>query len=1309
MAGGSGFGPWGSGPWGGGTDLLAVGDPNFDLFCFADVSMLQILLEPNVTVEGNGAQFIPNAINFSFEMASGGAFPTDDARLIVTNPVPQTFTVEWVVTFSKLPNDFTDLTNSHVYLCTTDAAGPLVGLFFSKVGVAYAGSVSFPGGDLSLDTTFTVIPGSPDFITEGEPYVIRVAADYVTRIVYLYITRLADLPISGQQLRAIISVIPYDAAANTPTDQALISIRGTLLYETHIELFSFCLSSSLQIANLAPVADAGLDQAVRSCSIIQLNGSKSFDPEGADLLYSWRLIEAPSGSDFLIEDGDGFTLPEVSPTGFTTKFYSEALGIIDALDALDVGAGGDVLIVRGVAYTIIGKGTDGDGFYVELADDLLADNLVNEMFKVLRQRGVSGPTTATPTFFPDKPGFYKFDLIVFDGSLFSTTSVTLINVLETPLPRGCTPDLSFIFTYLSDAWHLVEDRERLAVFWSALAQVAATELYSLWQIEYSKSLRDVQRYFVRRWLHYPLLLGEPLPELTKIRAIFGGITSSFIAVAGQGGINGTELVIQSSTLTTPVSLILVALNPVMAERLAADLKDQLQNKVDARFTTTVIENRTANTFAVRIDAPFPFTITSTTCPVFQASTATAPSGSGAGVGARIYKIDRSLIDLGLVEDDFIVLSGVAYRIARLLDDLTDDLPFQRVLLKENLPIVPSTTWAIHGWVSSELLNFYAGLVSKGDDVDLEISQPTTELATLATTNRIIATTVIGVSEALPSRLVVDLQDAGVFIVNEALVVYLARVLRRTYIPVDELVADVPTLQEFIQNEDDRTVLRRNVDFFIEKVRGQNAIRFVSGVNGGPSVWETSRPPFRLWAEYTYLDNGPTIEANFGIPVELTLEQLADLPNNVDYLSAVRGLWYAFTNGPTMRNLRVGTQILLGLPFAEEEGTILEIRTDFSPNFGRLLIRDTQSTQIVRSYRFPRSLSMEINPSTGARYKVGDVVGQFAPLIEGAEVIDYVSDPTWFEGLLNQGVFYEVEKFHKFLVRVNDAAFSLNTLLFVRNFILKIKPTYTFPMFVVQRRIGDTEVSTTDETEANATLLLFDSPCGGLLGTTYMFDEPRAAGGGVRNAFDADAVPLIPNGDPDPVFPTPDPENQILWGFDRDILCPSDAVTWVMCETFAPGDPIIFDSVFFFDTPLQHQLEYEQLSTPVIPAPPAQFTIPAVSATTAPSTGNITQLRFLTQGNPGASLTDYQVQVYIAGVAVHTQAFTAGINTEIIVSFALPVTLGQTVSVRVKAASGGVARNPAWSSLFAALTFSEASVWNFGDTLAGGAYCAEIPL
>ena len=1298
MSGGFGAGPWGGGPWGGTATSVSSSLSAFDIFCYTGNEAYNLDLQPGVSLVGNGAQFIKVGADSAFEICGGGAsYPTTNARAIISATVPQDFTVEWTVNFDSLPNDFSDVVHSHIYLSATDAAGPLVGLFFSKIGVAYTGSVSFDGSDnLQLDTTFQQIPGSNAYVSEGEYWVIRAAASTTVGVVYLYVTKKSEVDITGHQLRAILPVIPYTAAVNPPVDQVMMSVRGTAAVESCVSIESVCLGTNLIIPNLAPVANAGNDAAVRFCEVVQLNGEASFDPEGSKLAYYWRLITAPTTSQFTIEKHDGRTYPLAVPTGFTDKFHSTQLALVDGLDPISVGVTGDVLFVQGIAYTLVGKGTDVNGFYVQIGNQILPDNLSVQTFQVLRQRGISGVTSSKPTFLPDVAGFYRFDLTVNDGALLSDPSVVIINVLESPLPRACVPDLKFLFSYLSDFWNLVEDRDKISSFWSSLAQVTATELFTLWQIEYSKSLRDIQRTFNRRWLHYDTLLAEPIPELTKIHAIFGGYTTGAIPVGGINGFSGLTFTVTSGSLAAPVVITLTAPDPVTAQEFK-DIVDRYLS--DKGFTTYLFSNRSTTDQYVRIVAPFPFIISIGGSEVGRNS---LPSGTtGFGVGSSSYKVEISLYGYDIKEDDFLVLDGIAYRIARVVDDPSDVFPFQRLVLKDLVPTNPSSSWKISGWVSSELLDFYQGLVYRDDHVDFEVSEIGDENASTKARRDIVEVRALGVSEASPDHLALDFWSIGDEIYSSSLQVFLARVVRRHYVPVDKLVLDVPTLQQKIVVEDDQATLRRNVDYFIEDVRGLKGLRFVSGLDAGPDVWEGVRPPDRLWAEYTYLDNNPTIEGNFGIGVDFTLEKLADLPENVDYLSAVRGLYYAFYNGPTIRNLRIGVQILLGLPFAEEKGTVEEIRTDFSPTQGRMLIRDADNTEIVRSYSFPKALSLETNPATGSLYVVGDTVEQFAPLVEGAGIIDWLTDPKWFQGLLHQGIFYEVEKFHKFVVRVDEAAFSLSSLLFVKNFILKIKPTYTYPLFVVRRQIKDTEVSTSDSIVYSGKLLLNDSPCEDLVGNSYMFDQPNPAGGGWKNQFDADPNP------PPPTFPVAD---GVHWGYDKGgLVCPDDQVTRLTCETFgAPATPT-YDTVFAFDTPVGEVFHFDVSGPVVVPAPPGTFPVTPSGANTASFTGTMTKIRLITLGGPGTDPTDYQVVVYLNAVEVSSQNFLTVLNGEYVFTISLPITAADVVTVAIRCASGTSSRSPAWTRVLASVSAQSAAVWTFDGTVAAGSYCVESAL
>lgn len=1308
MAGG-GFGsvPWGS-TWGstGSPSTEPEHIPNspvwnaFDLMGVRqanDMDRVQVFVE--VTTIGQAAQFFPA----SFNICSGGIYPTNPAILDIDLTVPETFTVEWRVKFNSLPDDWTDITNSHILFGVNNASSACASLMFSKDGVGYTGAFHFdgsnqlildselnPSGSTIADRFLFIIPGSKDWFAEGDEVYIRMVVDWQDGqgLVYLFITPVADISpgvpgsvdSSGHVLVALLPLIYSSDALFPSIDRISNSVRGTAPSPSCVELFHYNLTYRALIPNLPPRAVTGPDQAIRICGIVELDGSASFDPEGQPLQYEWRLVDAPITSQYVFASSDGQTDPG---TGFTDIFYSVDLGVEDTVEPIQVG---DVLMVGGVGYTIASKKPEADPppFYVVAEKSQIPEGLGPASFKLIRQAGVSGRFTAKPTFYPDVPGFYLFDLRVFDGIQWSTPTglqraTSVVNVLESPLPRACTPNVDFLFDYLGDFWKLVEDGEKISTFWGALSQVAATELYTLWQHEYSKSIRDIQRTFIRRWLHYDTVLGEPIPELTRTKPVWGGVVS---VPFSELRVNGQSLVLSSSLFSEDQVLTFSTRDPVDPMVLLPGLRRKLRT-FHPSFDVELITLGSGQ-HQLRVDAGFAFSIANgSTCPLFTVGDENKTSvGVGSLIAERTFKVDRSLQGMGLSEA-CLVLGDVTYTIDRIVNVPGDAYPYQRLVVREQIPdsLPESTPWVIAGWVSSELLDFYNGLASAGDHVDFEVVGGSTEMASTAQTAEVITTTAYGVSESFPSRLAVDFSPLGHYLVDDSLSVRLAKVVRRCRIPVDESVVDVPTLQEEVVIEDDTTTLRRNLDFFIEQHRGRNSIRFVSGQSGSPDVFEGKRPPDRLWAEYTYLDNSSVIEANFGLAVGLTKVQLEELPETVDYLSAVSGLLYAYTNGPTVRNLRIGTQILIGLPFAEEDGTIEEIRKDLLGVQGRLLIRDTGNPEIVRSYTFPKALEMEVNPRTGERYKVGDAVVRFDPLVEGAEVLDYIKDPTWYRGILNQGVFFEVQKYHTFVVRVDGRAFNLSSLLFVRNFILKIKPTYTYPKFIVSLYASDVdgdEISVNDTITYQGYLSLESAICAGYYGASTVFDQPWPAGGqpwsgdpaghnhAYRNQYDADPDPSTP----EPTYPTPDPLGTILWGFDKNhTVCPYDELS-----VFDPSVPA---EVFKGD-------ETE-------PVPGSGFSIPSgavgyvltLNDYTVDSTGSINQARLCLLGITGDPLTDeVDFELVIRDVTAATQVtygFTAATNTEVLASVSLVVTAGDTIQVSIRTLSQNAA-NPGWTRI-----------------------------
>ena len=1254
---------WGLAAWGGVLEALPGGPipaiQPFDIYCAGPCGPIsQLLTYDEVDYTAHSSQVPVDGYTLDQMIISGGVITTAEAEVIVNKAVPSSFTLEFTVYFENLPNDFNDLTNSHIYVGASNAAGSCAALFFSKVGLLYTGCAHYDGAQLVLDTLIQPLANSQLLVSEGEYWTIRLAVSHDTGTTYVYVTKTSELLASGHKLRYVLPAIPSSSAVVVPPDRTLILVRGTALTPSWVSLDNLCMATGLIIPNIAPVADPGIDQAIQLCEILRLDGSKSFDPEGSQLLYKWRLIDAPPGSQYVFVGADGTTHPGAPPTGFTDRFYSVELSTLDAADAI---MPGDVVVIQGTAHTIQNTGTDGFGFFVRVDGGfILEDDLIGELFTYLRQNGLNTSTDAKPTFYPDAPGIYKFDLIVFDGGLFSTAESVVVNVTESPVARGCTPDLGFIWGYLSDFWKQLEDPERISVFWQGLAQVAAAELLSLWQVDYSKSLRDVQRTFQRRWLHYDLLMTQSpaLLELTTVRAVFGGLES--LDLPGLfAGVNGRHLDLKLATRDQPIVINFGQADPYTAVDLQAIIQVAIA-QFAPEVRVTLLPRLVGALSRIRIDAPYEVEVLPSTTlgmPVGFSGVNAAPAGTqGAAVGVRTYRVERSLQGLDIQQNDFLCIDGVAYRIDRLVTDPSDLFAFQRIVLLDDLPLVLGTTWSIAGTATSRDLDFYAGLCEHGDEVTFEVLRISDQQLLD------VPSQVFGTSSALPKSLPCDATPVGQYLAQPDLFsVFLKSVKRRRFVPIDPLIVDVPYLQEKVVSKDDTQVLRRNVDYFVDTFRGQSCLRFITPVPagaGGADVWDGDAPPDRMWAEVSYLDNRPRIEQNFGIPAEFTLDDLSQLPDNVDYLSSVRGLWYAYFNGPTVFNLRAGVQILLGLPFAEENGIIVEIRSDFSDSTGRILIQDLADSTITRSYVYPRTLQLEVNPATGALYKVGDAVKQFAPLVTGVEVIDHVKDPKWFQGLLNQGAMFEVEKFHKFLVGIDSDAFNLGALLFVQSFVRRIKPTYTFPLFIVQADVAETEVSVTDDVVGHGTLLLNEGVgfAPHMQGVATLFDDPRASFGGWRSKYDEADDPLVFASYGTPEYP-------ISWAFDREYLAPEDAILAQTAQAFALAFMPQVDMPFLkVDLPAfdEQAVAFASGQQGYIPAAGLQIGLPAPAPAT--TTWNTIWIEAKVV-DPGA-FPACNVQLRINGGLAAQYPVTVVEGTVYVQAVSLPIVAGDIIDLRL---------------------------------------------
>lgn len=264
------------------------------------------------------------------------------------------------------------------------------------------------------------------------------------------------------------------------------------------------------------------------------------------------------------------------------------------------------------------------------------------------------------------------------------------------------------------------------------------------------------------------------------------------------------------------------------------------------------------------------------------------------------------------------------------------------------------------------------------------------------------------------------------------------------------------------------------------------IRFVAG-----SFDKTKTIPKRLWAEVIYFDNSASVEDNFGVMVGVTKEQLDQQSSQVPYKNAVAGLMYALATGPTISNLGLAANVLLGLPFTENPGVITEInptyrlRDDGSPLLGRILVQaqDAQgnSLGLTNIYFYPQGAQLPdplnpgkwvpanpdlsglgINPNTGQVFAVGDAVAQFTALAKGAEILDYINSPDWALKLVRQGdTGAYLTQYHAFELLVNSDIIGAADIDLVAQFVQKAKPTYVKLIVAFQRAVEDS-ITVTDD-------------------------------------------------------------------------------------------------------------------------------------------------------------------------------------------------------------------------------------------------------
>jgi len=1147
--------------------------PTSDAWPCMDVgpsSMPSLLVEPGVEAS-RGSPY------FSIDGDNNLVIYSDDdvsSWLHIDLPVSETATFQVQFKPSALPPDLGAAARYFLGLYNHQGRGG--GVLLSRTGLCIVSGAASPA---------IAFPGSQDLCPQGEDYyTLRLVLDGSTMGVYLTKTEL--LPFIGHQLR-YTSAAPLAPAG--VVDGALIEILGTSGAVSRIKLDTLqmnCLEAV--IPNQRPTADPGADQTANIGSAVTFTGDNSLDPEGKPLFYRWALLDAPDGTRFKSSGTGGFTIDDGDADGFTNifkvlddEFSADNMPLLQPGDHLEVaGVYYQVATTRWTLNTTTGKYERDDTLWNDnelvVTEETIPDDLSNQAWKVLHTATFfSDVDNFNPYAIADKAGLYTVQLTVNDGELDSLPAQALLNVSQTSVPLGCVPDVSWIWNSLSDFWPLVEDRAVVEMVWSGFAQAAAAQLLTAWQVDYNKSLLDIQRTFQRRWLPYSTLLDDD-PETAMVRIIRGPIFSrSFLeGVHFTAGNNTLQLILDSGDIET-VTFAINSPDPLDPDYYtsAASMAEQINTQLgfrgaplataETKYSYTFVKLEYATLLRIRptgtanvemgfssteytkndlkggyggIEAPGKVTAFVTYQlspydggPLYPFALPETPISGGSGPYGGVPIYDPPILDFdheGIGGSDLLVWDAIGYRILKTAYTGTEK---RALTLRDEMPDSEAPDrkpWIVPSIVTSIDLDFNEELVTAGDIARFEVKNLTTN------TTVEIDCPVLGVRDSLLGFDPQLLLETYAGVPSNYRTRFLG-VRRVNNLPVDGLVVEIPRLQG--QLREPQIYWSQNEHYLINDSLGRNSIQFRVGTFSA-----LDPPPDVLWAEVTHLDNRPAIEANFGHLVNFSLEALETHTDNLDYLSAVRGLWWAYFGGPALDKVRTGTQILLGLPFAEADGTVESIDASFSTTEGRIVVRDAKNTNVVRTYYYPVQAGLSINAATGELLKVGDAVTQFAPLSGGIEVKDCASDPYWMQLYYRLGGLTEIEKFFRFMVRGDVDTFNLINLSFAIDFVRKIKPHYSFPLFTLLKNIGPTEVDVDDQVYFNITQIFRDAIC--YTAGALAWDDQDGSGA-CRNHYD----------DPPPQFV-----------HDTHRLCPSMDIWAVLAYSHPGGSGWPWDTIWAYD-------------------------------------------------------------------------------------------------------------------------------------------------
>jgi hypothetical protein len=226
--------------------------------------------------------------------------------------------------------------------------------------------------------------------------------------------------------------------------------------------------------NQAPTAEAGDDIDAQSASVVALDASRSSDPDGDTLAYSWKQVSgaetelqnsATPKPTFTAEDTGTYTFElTVSDTKVNSVPDSVSVRVIKANTPPVAMAGNDFTTKVGTLTALNGTASgDPDSDQITYAWSQISGATVE----------LSGAGTAAPTFTPTVAGTLEFKLSVSDGQASAEDNViiTVDNINHVPVANAGPDKTVIVFNkqILNGSLSSDEDGNKLTYSWSQVA------------------------------------------------------------------------------------------------------------------------------------------------------------------------------------------------------------------------------------------------------------------------------------------------------------------------------------------------------------------------------------------------------------------------------------------------------------------------------------------------------------------------------------------------------------------------------------------------------------------------------------------------------------------------------------------------------------------------------------------------------------------------------------------------------------------------------------------------------------------------